>query len=252
MGAYAKLLAFAGIFSAGCATARVPVKAPAPLSVYRYPAWFVDGAVAAHAAVGYAPRYETRALSESLSVADGAERLRAYRRVRVRDEQAFVASAGSALEHVAEVVRLEPMHDAIPARALAYAERGTMALALVGPERGPVVRAGEVSLSVRAPSWVRNPPRGNAGTVVVGIARATYREELGWQEAEENGLRQLAAVAASELRGLQRSTPGVQESVVSSRAEAVLESVVVLARWRDGSNCFVLMRGLAMPIGMKP
>jgi len=109
-----------------------------------------------------------------------------------------------------------------------------------------------VALAVRPPDWISNPPRVSSGTAVVGIARSTFREELGWQEAEENGLRQLAAAAMSELRGLQRSTSEAQEGVVTSRVDAVLESVVVLARWRDGSNCFVLMRAVAIPVGLKP
>lgn len=230
----------------------MPQEALAPLSVYRYPSWFVNGDLAGDAAVGYAPTYQTRELSESLSVSDAGERFHTYRRLRLRDEQAFVAQAGSVLEPVAERVQLEALLEPVAVQTLAFAERGMMGIALVGRAGAAEVPSGDVALGVRPPEWIGNPPRVSLGTVVVGIARSTFREELGWQEAEENGLRQLAAAAMSELRGLQRSTTEAQEGVVTSRVEAVLESVVVLARWRDGSTCFVLMRAVAIPVGLKP
>lgn len=236
-------------FAAACAAASTPNVSPPP-SVYRYPAWFVDATAAGDATVGYAPRLASRAASESLAVVDGAWRAGLYRAVRVRDEQAFGNFSGGALDLLAESVAIDSDTDSISVHLIEFAEVGALAIALVGPSASlPMIATQQVAMAAVAPQWVT--ALGDSGEQVraLGIARATFREENGWREAEERGLRALAAQVMSRVRGLAFSTDNGQESVTMTYSDVELQDVRVLARWRDDLNCYVLMTGRGRPVG---
>lgn len=236
-------------FAAACAAASTPSVSPPP-SVYRYPAWFVDATVAGDATVGYAPRLATRAASESIAVVDGLWRTRLYRAVRVRDEQAFGNFGGGALGLLAESVAIESKADSVPAQLIEFTEVGSLAIALVGQSaRLPILATQQVAMASAAPRWVTALDDSGEQVRALGIARATFREENGWREAEERGLRALAAQVMSRVRGLALSTDNGQESVTMTYSDVELQDVRVLARWRDDLNCYVLMTGRGRPVG---
>lgn len=235
----------------GCrasAPAGDPTVAPA---AYAYPSWFLAtpsplGAVG----VGFAPAWRTAAVAESAAVANGREALRAARRVRIGWDAAFQAGMGVSLTAMGERVReeaLDPPIDSV--RLLATVEAQGMRLVLVGdPERRlPSVRAEALVSPGRAPRWIRSPPSEPGVLYAVGVAAVTFREEIGWQEAERHGRLQLAAGGGTAVRALEQGAGAAAVSVLDLRAAAVLSEVHVIARWRDATTCFVLMRGTAQP-----
>ena len=228
----------------GCQPARSPQREIAPTARYRYPAWFVEGATApSEAAVGYAPRYVTRALSESLAVVDAAARQRAHRGIRYRAEGAFAALAGESLAFAGERMMIDTLHSEATATlaVLATAETDRMTVALFGAPDARVVKDVR-DLPPVAPAWVSRPPQDAHWAVVVGFSEATYREDACWSAAEDHGVQQLATTVAVRLRSLAVSTPAGRESVLDARTDVHLRDIHVLARWRDECRCAVLMR----------
>lgn len=228
----------------------VATTGPAP---FAYPGWFLSTPLPlGSTAVGYAPNWRTTTVAESAAVANGQAALSAARRLRITWDAAFQSGMGVALTAMGERVREEPLMPPIDSVHLrASVETRGMRLVLVADPGSPGadVQGTSVVGVGREPSWVRSPPRERGVLYAVGVAPVTFREEIGWQEAERHARVQLAAAGATAVRALDQGAGAVGVTVMDLRSSAVLSEVHVVARWRDATTCFVLVHARIDPSG---
>lgn len=94
------------------------------------------------------------------------------------------------------------------------------------------------------PDWVNNPPNSDTHFYAVGIASLGPMEYMDWQRAEQNALFSLAHQKSSHIRMVERMLNYSIESVIVLDSNVLLHDIFVVARWRDDSTCYVLVRAM--------
>jgi hypothetical protein len=200
--------------------------------------------------VGYAPDFATVATAESLAVLDAHTRARLAVRSRVRVEAGFEARPGEKLDGRGEIMEEEPLTDSVPLFVKGSASaRGMFLVAVAADSMAPRIPAAMTVVAADAPSWIAQPPVSQGQWwYAVGVSTAYAREYVAWDEAERHARQTLALNAGARLRSMASGADEDDMSVLQVTTTVDVESVSVVSRWRDASNCYVLVRGRILAV----
>ena len=211
---------------------------------YAYPAWFVSG-TPSDVTVGYSRGYMSAAESESVAVEDGLNRAWLMEKVRITVGAAFQSGSGDPLASQGERSREEPLGVGVPLFPKGgAATQGMYVVALRPDSVAPSLSTTMVALPATPPAWLTTPPPPDGEwSYAIGVSAAFYREETAWDEAERNARRNLALNAGVRVSGLTAKDSDDDLQVLHFTADVTMEKLSVVARWRDGNSCYVLVRG---------
>lgn len=216
---------------------------------FAYPSWFVQGGVGGFV-VGYAPDYATTTTAESLAVLDAHARARLSARMRVSVDAGFESRPGEWLDSRGEISEEIPLVDSVPLWVMGRAStRGMFLLAMGADSTAASISASMVVLGASPPPWLEQPPASDGEWWYgVGVSTAYVREYVSWDEAERHARQTLALNAGAQLRSLTAGTEEEEMAVLQVSTAVEMESLSVLSRWRDASNCYALVRGRVLQV----
>lgn len=100
--------------------------------------------------------------------------------------------------------------------------------------------------SLKAPSWIENPPKSDEYDYSVGASPAYYYEKSSWLEAENSARLKLAFSISMNIESLQMMNfdNGISQSIENESITVNLHNLKVISRWKDKKNdiFYVLIR----------
>ena len=208
-----------------------------------YPDWFLQTPDTGHFyAIGYSPVqfYENSTINRAFT--NLQEQLRAKRALKLHLTMFWQKLPDDSVILQGQEIVTDTLYSKSEPFSVASAVSGNMHLILGSLSESTPFPVTRMITAGSKPIWIDNTPSINDAWHSVGSARMVPSEEVCWIRAEKQGILELAQTKQTNLQMVQRKLQNATETVIKTESDVVLFDIQVVARWRDETNCYVLVK----------